>query len=252
MYRTPVNVGHMPRMLRNRVPAGTEYLGEDEHYYYVMVPGENHELAGFGNMFKRMVKITPKSFTPGNIYKGFINTTLTTASGGLYQLLPKGLKKTVYDVGKIAVPIIAGGVLAVVAGPAVMAVLGPKLAMAGSLLGKVAGTMGGNLMNILGKMSGPAQAKIVESLTPQQIAQMETSQGIPPALEPLFQQAAAQSYPSLTSSGGYSGAASLYGPSQPAEPTQAGMGFDLNMNTMLLIGVPLAFYFLTAKGGKGR
>lgn len=122
--------GRVPLKVRARIPRDWHYLGEDETGYYY--------LEGFfddvGNMFKRMVKFTPKSFTPGNIYKGFVNTTLTTATAGLYQVLPKDIKKKVYEVGKVAIPVVAGGVLDVTAGPAVMGVIGPKLSAAGSML----------------------------------------------------------------------------------------------------------------------
>lgn len=126
---------------------GGTYLGEDETYYYWMSPAPNDQLGGIfdniGNMFSRMVKFTPKSFTPGNIYKGFVNTTLTTATGGLYQVLPKDIKKTVYEVGKVAIPVVAGGVLAYTAGPAVMSMLMPKLTAAANILGKAAPALTG-------------------------------------------------------------------------------------------------------------
>lgn len=149
-------VRQVPVPIRPIVRAGGTYLGEDEQYYYYMEPNAGNELNGFfdsvGNMFKRMVKVTPKSFTPGNIYEGFINTTLTAASGGLYQALPKDLKKTVYEVGKVAVPVVAGGVLAYTAGPAVMATLMPKLTQAGSILEKGAGSV----MNFFSGGKAPA------------------------------------------------------------------------------------------------
>lgn len=128
------------------MPRGSTYLGEDANYYYWMEPGATDQLGGFfdniGNMFTRMVKFTPKSFTPGNIYKGFVNTSLTAMTGGLYQVLPKDIKKTVYDVGKIAIPVVAGGIAAYTMGPAVMATLMPKLSAAASILGKGAGFVG--------------------------------------------------------------------------------------------------------------
>ena len=145
MYMKPVSASRIPYVVKRAMPAGATYMGEDAQYYYWMNPQATDQLGGMfdniGNMFTRMVKFTPKSFTPGNIYKGFINTTLTVASGGLYQVLPKGFKKTVYEVGKVAVPVIAGGVLAYTAGPAVWGVLAPKLAQAGNLLKSGAGSV---------------------------------------------------------------------------------------------------------------
>lgn len=147
-----------PRLVPILQRTGGTYLGEDETYYYWMEPAPTNQLGGFldnvGNMFKRMVKITPKSFTPGNIYKGFVNTTLTTMTGGLYQVLPKDIKKTVYEVGKVAIPVVAGGVLAMTAGPAVMATLMPKLTTAAGILSKGAGFVGGLFGG--GKGSAPA------------------------------------------------------------------------------------------------
>jgi len=221
-----------------RLPLGTEYMGEDETYYYFSQPVANPSLDGFdiGNMFKRMVKFTPKSFTPGNIYKGFVNTTLTVASAGLYQVLPKNLKKTVYEVGKVAIPVVAGGVLAMTAGPAVMGFLAPKLAAAGSLLGKAAGAVGGPLMNALGKMSGAGQATVASQITPEQIAQWDQTGSIPPSLAPLIERALQQSLPPM------SGAASLYDPSAMAAremqlaQAQQESGFD--WSTIMMIGIP--------------
>lgn len=221
------------------MPPGTEYLGEDRYYYHFVRPGASpYQLDGIGDMFTRMFKFTPKSFTPGNIYKGFINTTLTVASGGLYQALPKDLKKTVYEIGKVAVPVVAGGVLAYTAGPAVMAALGPKLSAAGSLLGKAASTVGGGLLNLLGKMSQAGAANVATNVTPEQIAQWDSSGIIPSSLEPLLANAMQQSLPPQ------GGAASLYDPGamalaemQRQQREQDAGAFD--WSTLLMIGVPV-------------
>lgn len=274
------------------MPQTATYLGEDATYYYWMNPSATDQLGGFfdniGNMFTRMVKITPKSFTPGNIYKGFVNTTLTVASGGAYQLLPKNLKKSVYDIGKVAIPVVAGGVLAVTAGPAVMATLMPKLTAAGKLLSSGAGsvmqmfsgggakgpqdagsqaietalrpgvlaeggavdralTIGGELMNLLGRLPQNKQAEVVQRLTPEDIAYMEQYQQVPPHLKGYFDSLAQETFnPSIASSG----AAALYGaPPEPA-PVQAGMFGGMDLTTVLLFAVPLGFYLLTQKGGR--
>lgn len=239
MYHAPVR----QRTRRPRTPLGWTYLGEDERYYYFMRDGANPQLGGFfdnlGGMFKRMVKFTPKSFTPGNIYKGFINTTLTVATAGAYQVLPKNLKKTVYEVGKVAIPVVAGGVLAATAGPAVMGALQPKLAAAGNLLGKAASSLGSNLFGFLSKLGPAQQARVVEQLTPQQIAEMETSSQLPASVQPLFEQAMQASLPST-------GAAALYDPSamaaQAMEEERKQSSFDPSM--LLFLALPLGAVFL--------
>ena len=245
MYMKPVRASRVPYIVKRAMPAGGTYMGEDALYYYWMNPQATNQLGGMfdniGNMFSRMVKFTPKSFTPGNIYKGFINTTLTVATGGLYQVLPKNIKKSVYEVGKVAVPVIAGGVLAYTAGPAVWGILGPKLAQAGSLLKSGAGSImqmvtggkgggspqpgegqgygvlqssgsagstgsgvletasqtiqvGGQLMNLIGKLPQNKQAEVAEMLTPEQIAYMERTGQIPPELRGYFDQLAKSSF----------------------------------------------------------
>lgn len=248
MYRGPVT-GRMPDALRRLVPPGTEYLGEDDTYWYYAVPGPaTGELGGFfdgiGKMFSRMVKITPNSFKPANIFKGIVNTALTISTGGIYQLLPKKIKDTVYKVGTVAVPVVAGAALAYSAGPAVWAVLQPKLNAAGAILGKVASTVGGKLFDFLAKVPQSQQAAIAEQLTPEQIAEIERSQQLPANLIPMFQQAAEASYPPPPAD--ISGAASLYNP-QPA-PVEAGM----DSNVMLLIGGSLVLFFVMGSPGPAR
>jgi hypothetical protein len=284
----------IPDAVRPYLARGGTYLGEDEQYYYWMQPGAGNELNGFfdniGNMFTRMVKFTPKSFTPGNIYKGVVNTALTTVTGGLYQVLPKNIKNTVYNVGKIALPVVAGGVLAYTMGPAVMATLMPKLSAAAGLLSKGAGvigglfgksapsdigpkdygsitgesrpgvdvtggmdkavTIGGELMNLLGRLPQNKQAEVIQQLTPEDIAYMETYKQVPPRLKDYFDSMAQQTFnPPMAPSG----AASLYdayGPQPAPAPAQAGMLGGLDMNTILLIAVPAVFFLFTQKGGR--
>lgn len=289
MYRKPVNRTRIPYVVKRVMPAGSTYLGEDHRYYYWMEPGATNQLGGMfdniGNMFTRMVKFTPKSFTPGNIYKGFINTTLTTVTGGLYQVLPKNIKKSVYEVGKVAVPVVAGGVLAYTAGPAVWGILGPKLAQAGSLLkaggskllsagstlmskvtgGKGSGQgepgqggildtasqtieVGGQLMNLLGKLPQNKQAEVAQLLTPEQIAYMERTGQIPPELRSYFDQMAQATF--NPQAAGSSGAASLYNPFPAAPQETAQEGMLGNMDPMmlgLLVGVPAVFYLMGKK-----
>ena len=253
-YATLTRSRTIPRPARlalTRLPPGSQYLGEDRYYYHFVKPGGGSglgELGSISSMFSRMVKFTPKSFTPGNIYKGFINTVLTTSTGGLYQVLPKNIKKSVYEIGKVAVPIVAGAVLAYTAGPAIMAALGPKLASAGSMLGKAAGTVGGGLMDLMSKMPQHAQAQVATQITPEQIAQWDQSGSIPPSLENLLGKAMQDSLPP-------SGAASLYDPSamaaaevrrRQAEAAQ-GDGFDWSMLAMIGLPAVAGVYWLTSR-----
>ena len=240
------------RLALRRLPPGSEYLGEDRYYYHFVKPGGSlglGELGSFSNMFARMLKFTPKSFTPGNIYKGFINTVLTTSTAGLYQVLPKNFKKSVYEIGKVAVPVVAGGVLAYMAGPAIMAALGPKLASAGSMLGKAAGAVGGGLMDLMGKMPQHAQAQVASQITPEQIAQWDQTGRIPSSLENLLGSAMQNSLPP-------SGAASLYDPSamaaaevqrRQAEAAAQGGGFDWSMLAMIGLPAVAGVYWLTTR-----
>lgn len=206
MYQS-LHRGVLPSSIRAGVPPGFAYLGEDDRAYYFVGPAGTAELGGFfdglGNMFKRMVKFTPKSFTPGNLYKGFVNTTLGVASGGLIYALPKSVRKSIYNVGKIAIPVVAAGVGAYYAGPAVMGVLGPKLSSAASILGKNIGTIGSKLFEFIGKIAPSKQAAVASQITPEQIVQMETSQTLPSELVPLFQNAMQGSLPG-SQYGGYS------------------------------------------------
>lgn len=288
MYMIPVSRNRVPYVVKRAMPAGSTYLGEDAQYYYWMTPAATNQLGGMfdniGNMFSRMVKFTPKSFTPGNIYKGLINTTLTTVTGGLYQVLPKDLKKTVYEVGKVAVPVVAGGVLAATAGPAVWGVLGPKLAQAGSLLksgassimqmvtgggkggetygppapgegGGSAGLLetasqtiqvGGQLMALLGKLPQNKQAEVAQMLTPEQIAYMERTGQIPSELRGYFDQMAQATFNPQSAT---TGAAGLYNPFQTAPEPVAEAGMFGGMNPMMLaaFGLPVLFYMMSGK-----
>jgi hypothetical protein len=239
------------------MPPGTRYLGEDETYWYFSHPGANPQLGdifgGIGNMFSRMVKFTPQSFTPANIFNGFINTSLTALTGGVYQFLPKDVQKKMENVGKIAIPVVAGAVVAYTAGPAVMGLIGPKIQAAASMLGKAASTIGGKLFDALGKLPQAQQAQVAQQVTPQQIASMEQTGQIPYDLQSVLNAAAGQALPSpmLPSSG----AASLYDASAqgpPSEPTQAGMLGGLDTKTILLFAVPAAFYMLSTATGKKR
>lgn len=167
------------------------YLGESAEGYYV--------IEGFfdniGNMFKRMVKFTPKSFTPGNIFKAVRNTTLTTMTGGAYLVLPKSVKKTMENVANVAMPIAAVGVSAALVGPSIMTMIGPKLSMVGKMLGKNASSIGGSLFDALGKLTGPKQSEIAQQVTPEDIAYAETHNGqFPRHIQQLIDEGERQTY----------------------------------------------------------
>lgn len=167
------------------------YLGEDANGYYVM----DGFFDNVGNMFKRMVKFTPKSFTPGNIFKAVRNTTLTTMTSGAYLVLPKSVKKAMENVANVAMPIAAAGIAAVTLGPSVMAMVGPKLSAAGSILGKNMSSIGGSLFDLLGKLPGSKQSEIVQQVTPEDIAYAETHNGVYPGrIQNLINEAERQTY----------------------------------------------------------
>ena len=167
------------------------YLGEDADGYYVM----DGFFDNVGNMFKRMVKFTPKSFTPSNIFKAVRNTTLTTMTGGIYLALPKSVKKTMENVANVALPVVAAGVAAATLGPAVMSAVGPKLSMVSSLLGKNVSSIGKGLFDMLGRLSPGKQAEVAQRITPQDILYSEQNNGLfPPATMQMISDAERASY----------------------------------------------------------
>lgn len=166
------------------------YLGEDDRGYYVM----EGFFDNLGNMFKRMVKFTPKSFTPGNIYKGFVNTTLTVATGGIYQILPKSIKQQVYKAGQVAIPVIAGGVAVATLAPSVMSVLGPKLSTVASVLKKNISSIGKGVFDVLLKLPQSKQTEVAQQMTTDDIVQAEQTGQLPPHIQALIEQAERQSY----------------------------------------------------------
>lgn len=167
------------------------YLGESADGYYVM----EGFFDNIGNMFKRMVKFTPKSFTPGNIFKAVRNTTLTTMTGGAYLVLPKSVKKTMENVANVAMPIAAAGIAAATLGPSIMTMVGPKLTAAGNILGKNLSSIGGSLFNALGKLSPAKQSEIAQQVTPEDIAYAETHNGqYPGHIQQLIEEGERQQY----------------------------------------------------------
>lgn len=167
------------------------YLGESADGYYVM----DGFFDNVGNMFKRMVKFTPKSFTPGNIFKAVRNTTLTTMTGGAYLVLPKSVKKTMENVANVAMPIAAAGIAAYTLGPSIMSMVGPKLSAAGNILGKNLSSIGGSLFNALGKLSPAKQSEVVQNVQPEDIVYAEEHQGkYPPRIQAMIDTAEQEEY----------------------------------------------------------
>lgn len=167
------------------------YLGEDDRGYYVM----DGFFDNIGNMFKRMVKFTPKSFTPGNIFKAVRNTTLTTMTGGIYLALPKSVKKTMENVANVAIPVAAAGIAAATLGPSIMSMVGPKLSMVGSALGKNISTIGKGLFDVLGKLSPSQQSQVAQKVTPQDLMYAEQNQGqFPPQFMQYVDEVAKSNY----------------------------------------------------------
>lgn len=167
------------------------YLGESADGYYVM----DGFFDNVGNMFKRMVKFTPKSFTPGNIFRAVRNTTLTTMTGGAYLVLPKSVKKTMENAANVAMPIAAAGIAAYTLGPSIMSMVGPKLSAAGNILGKNLSSIGGSLFNALGKINPAKQSEIVQQVTPEDIAYAETHNGVYPGrIQQLIEEGERQTY----------------------------------------------------------
>ncbi len=231
MYIQPARLSKAVQRQEFRLPPGAVYIGSDDTGHYICMGGLFDDVGG---MFKRMVKITPKSFRPGNIFKAVTSGALTVATGGAYQLLPSKVKKSIENVGKIAVPVIGGAVLAYTAGPAVWNVLQPKLSAVGAMLGKNVSQVGGLLSSLMGSLSPAGQAKVAQSATTDQLLQMEQTGQIPPDLQNLISQVAAQTltppapvYSSSTQGYGYDTAAPA-----PA-PVQAGMMGD---NAVLVMG----------------
>lgn len=229
MYVQPQRLTKRMQRREFVLPPGAVYMGSDDTGHYICLDGLFDDVGG---MFKRMVKITPKSFRPGNIFKAVTSGVATIATGGAYQLLPSKLKTQIENVGKIAVPVIGGAVLAYTAGPAVWNILQPKLSAVGAMLGKNASQVGGLLSNVMGSLSPAGQAQVAQQATTEQIAQIEQTGQIPADLQNLINHAAMQSLspPAPVYS---SPMAQGYATDGVPPPVQAGMGSD---NTMLLMG----------------
>ena len=268
---------------------GATYLGEDEAYYYVMEPAATDGLGGIFDKIGDVFKKIPKAFAPKNLYKTFIDTTLTVASGGLYLLAPKKLKGEIRKVANVAVPVIAGGVLAYTAGPAVMSMLMPKLKAAGSLISKGAGSVfgmfggskggtpqdpgsavigqatgqGGNVYQEGGQIDPVAIGGAVIGLLQRlpQHKQAEVVERLTPEdiaymerynrVPPHLEQYFNQMGQGPVAPQGSYGAAELYPGAGSVAPVEAGMFGNMDPMTLgLLIGVPAIFFLFTQSSGK--
>jgi hypothetical protein len=262
MYQAAKRGRRIPREVQRRMPLGSEYLGEDERYWYYVEPG-SPTLGGMfniGKMFKRMTKFTPSSFKLKNIMGALGSAVAFTATGGIANVAaeiagPSGLKLTKGTItgahssamkalgyATAAVGAVVGGVMVA---PSVMSILGPKLALAGGLLGKAGSSVGGGLFGILGKLIPSKQAEVAQQVTPEDIAYMDQYGQIPSRLAPYLDQVAAQSLPTMNAN---NGAASLYDPSMSyatgaQAPVEAGFLDNMDGKTMLLLfGLPTAFF----------
>lgn len=240
-----------PPFVMRRLPPGTRYLGSDMTYWYFVHPGANPAVGlgdslfdKIGNMFSRMVKITPKSFTPANISRSIWR--ITPVSWALQAAAPKIEKEIYKKVVPIAVPAIAAAAVAVKVGPAVWQMLAPKLAVAAEFLGKHADTIGKSLFQVMGAMGPSQQAQAAQEVTPEQIVAMEQGQAPPDYLRML----AAQSAPPIGPADPTSGAASLYDPQAMAavelERQKREQG-DFDPSVLLFAAVPVAAFFLWKK-----
>ena len=230
-YQQPARLPLRQQRQEFRLPPGAVYMGSDDTGHYIALDGFFDDIGG---MFKRMVKITPKSFRPGNIFKAVTSGALTVATGGAYQLLPSKVKTQIENVGKIAVPVIGGAVLSYTAGPAVWNILQPKLSAVGAMLGKNASQVGGLISNLMGGLNGAGQAQVAQQVTTDQLAQMEQTGQVPPELQTLLQNAAMQSLQPVAPMYQSPMAQGYVTDGSPPAPVQAGMmGGD---NTVLLMG----------------
>jgi len=192
------------------------YLGEDENGYYVM----DGFFSGIGKMFKRMVKITPKSFSPKNIMKAMTNTAMVAVTGGGYLALPSKIKNTIENAGTYIIPAAAGAAVAATVGPGIMGMLSSKITSAAGLLGKNSSTVGGPLYDVMSKFSPAQQSLLAGKVTAQDIAYAEQHGGqFPPQLMQYVDELGRSNY-------GYAVNASM-NPSQQIDPRQYYANSDL-------------------------
>lgn len=230
--------GPLPPHIRRQVPPTWRYVGETPTEYVFVESGGEQQLGDISDMFKRMFKFTPKSFSYENITRSIYR--LTPFSVAMQLVAPK-LEKKIYKAAPVIVPIVAGVGAGIAFGPQIMSMLGPKLAEAGASAGTTAMKVGGAIMSFMGKMNGPQQAAVAQHVTPEQITESDRTGRIPESLVKIAEQyAPPSSLPVPLPAPGYAG----YDTSQPVPqtPIQAGMMGD---NTVLLLlgGTAIAVLF---------
>lgn len=275
MYMAPTKLRRLPPpRVRALMPPGATYLGEDAFNYYYMNPPDT-QLGGIMDTINKISK---------NIWR------ITPISLVMRAVAPKAEKAIYQKAAKYIVPAVIGGALAVTAGPAVWNVLAPKLSQAGSLImkgvstvgglfkgsgssggetfgppapsagggivdsainaAKVAGTIGGKVMQLISMLPANKQAEAAQALSPQDIAYAEEYGRLPPGAQAYFDQLLQQSYQSPVAPGGPSGSADLYNPfayQGGGETKQAGMLGEINPMMLAAIGLPVLFYMMSGK-----
>jgi len=203
-----------------------------------------------GNMFKRMFKFTPKSFTYSNITRSIYRLTPISWVG---QVVAPKLERKVYKAAPVLVPAVVGGTLAVAYGPQIYSVLAPKLASLGGLASKA----GQTLMSFIGQLPGKQQAQAAQAITTEQAQAVAETGQIPPDLQQMLSQLASQAQPppppyQTMAASGYAQpgmADPSFGlPSAPA-PTQTGIFGDPTVAVWVLLGVS-AVVVLMQPGGR--
>lgn len=124
---------------------------------------------------KRLVKITPTSFQPKKILGALGSITATVATGGLGPIIAPGIvsanSKAMKILGGVTTAIgVAAG--AVILGPVIAPTLGPILSSAAGLVGKTVTGLTG-FMGVFNKLKPQQQQQAAQSLTAQQIADIE-------------------------------------------------------------------------------
>ena len=116
---------------------------------------------------------------------------------------------------------------------------------------KVAGTIGGKVMQLISMLPANKQAEAAQYLTPQDIAYAEQYNALPPATQAYFDRLLEQSY-NPPAPPGSSGSAELYNPFayQDQPKKEAGLLGNMDPVTLgLLVGVPALFWLI---GGNKR
>lgn len=180
------------------------YLGSDAYGDFYM----DGFFDSIGNFAKKIVH---------KPYESFIKATMVVGTGGLYYALPKNIQKKAVEIGKVAVPVVAGGALAVAYGPSIWNTLSSKFSAASKITSgtgdygsNVIGsalktgatkatstdwlTMGGKFMDLLGKLPQNKQQQMAQAVTPEELAYIERYGALPPRLKAMQEQMERDSY----------------------------------------------------------